>query len=389
MKNISVNIKNDLRKFYLENPEFYFFRIEDIINIYKKGRTIYNLKDLLYYTPLDQVRGHYSIYHNWLNNNFSEVDSQLFRNGKFQIGQDISNYREYFLEYEEIKSIAKNVDKIEFKAYGKSSKIDRSKIAFIGYFENQKLVKFDDLTSTVTKNFKKVTDKSISDIESFPILPYYKKENLLNYLLENDLTDVFGLDNFINAFKVELLSYKTSLNYLEYAIIKHEFVDLNNKSVSIYNLWKKNSSLQETLEKVSKDLSDLQRILNEKDLESSKFNDAKIGFDKYFSLNYSNFETYQTNFLGSKGLKYILITDIINFILMRIKEWDQKFLLVNGISVHKEFDDLKNSIQMLLRDCEKILDLNKNVIKKEKQKKQIRIALIVFAVLLSLVYFFI
>ena len=74
---------------------------------------------------------------------------------------------------------------------------------------------------------------------------------------------------------------------------------------------------------------------------------------------------------------------------MRIKEWDQKFLLVNGISVHKEFDDLKNSIQMLLRDCEKILDLNKNVIKKEKQKKQIRIALIVFAVLLSLVYFFI
>jgi len=74
---------------------------------------------------------------------------------------------------------------------------------------------------------------------------------------------------------------------------------------------------------------------------------------------------------------------------MRIKEWDQKFLLVNGISVHKEFDDLKNSIQMLLRDCEKILDLNKNVIKKEKQKKQIRIALIVFAVLFSLVYFFI
>ena len=59
MLTIPQNIKDDLKKFYAENPNFvftdqdqlslnyYFFKVENIIEIYEKGKTIYDLKNLL------------------------------------------------------------------------------------------------------------------------------------------------------------------------------------------------------------------------------------------------------------------------------------------------------------------------------------------------------
>ena len=91
MLTIPQNIKDDLKKFYAENPNFvftdqdqlslnyYFFKVENIIEIYEKGKTIYDLKNLLDSLSLDKIRGYNSIYYNWLNNNLSKLDIELFQ----------------------------------------------------------------------------------------------------------------------------------------------------------------------------------------------------------------------------------------------------------------------------------------------------------------------
>ena len=158
MVTIPQNIKEDLKKFYTENPKFvfndqdllslnyYFFEVEVINEIYEKGKTIFDLKNLLDSLSLDKIRGYDSIYYNWLNNNLSKIDIELFQLRKFILGQNIRFFRDYFSDYEEVKTTGNNINKIELKAYGRSLKINRSKIAFIGYFENDILVKFDDMT---------------------------------------------------------------------------------------------------------------------------------------------------------------------------------------------------------------------------------------------------
>lgn len=397
MITIPQNIKEDLKKFYIENPNFvfndqdllslkyYFFEVEDIIKIYEKGKTIFDLKNLLDSLSLDKIRGYYSIYYNWLNNNISKIDIELFQTRKFIIGQNILFYRDYFSDYEEVKTTGNNINKIELKAYGRSLKINRSKIAFIGYFENDILVKFEDMSSTANC-FRELPNKLSNLQEKHEILSYYKNDNLLNFLIENNLTELIPHDKLIEKIEQKFENYKKSVKYLEHTILQSKMLNYKNSTVLIENEWEF-VDLAQSLRHTSKKLSDLDDMLSninkgivDKNKDELRISESK--FENYLKENYTFFKNskFYSNYKSGKE-NYFSIANVINFMTFDIENWEKKLSSIKLNTTNNELFVINSSIEKLKNDLSSLLELNINTVKEKNKKMKIRRA--IFLLILS------
>lgn len=405
MVTIPQNIKEDLKKFYTENPKFvfndqdllslnyYFFEVEVINEIYEKGKTIFDLKNLLDSLSLDKIRGYDSIYYNWLNNNLSKIDIELFQLRKFILGQNIRFFRDYFSDYEEVKTTGNNINKIELKAYGRSLKINRSKIAFIGYFENDILVKFDDMTSTANC-FRELPKMSSKLNEKHEILSYYKNDNLLNFLIENNLTELIPYDKLIEKFEQKIENYKISTKYLEHTILQSKVLNYKNLTVLIENEWEF-VDLAKTLSNVSKSLSEVDDLLSNinkgiVDKKSNELSISKNKFKSYLKENYTSFKNseFYSNYKSGKE-SYLSVTNIINYILFDIEKWEKKLTPIKLNTTNNEFLNIDSGIGKLKNDLTSLLDLNIVAVKEKNKKMKIRGAIFLLILFGLTIYYFI
>ena len=401
MINIPDKIKEDLIKFYSENPDFvftdkdhnasadfYFFRLENIIDIYQRGKTIYDLKKLLDKLSLDKIRGYNSILYNWLNNTLSDIDIELFRSRKFILGQNISYYRDFFSDFEEIKSVSNDLNKIEFKAYGKSLKIKRSKIAFIGYFENDVLVKFDDLTSTANCFREWPGLSNDQKKENHEILPYYKNDNLLNFLIDNNLTELIPSEKLIESFESKIEVYVKSKKYLEQSILQPSMLNYKDSTILFENKWEE-VDLKIGLSRISESMEDIVNFSkNIHDKNFTELSRSKSTFERYFKENYSFFKKsqYYSEYLNGK-IPYMSVIGIINFMISDLEKWAEKFSSINQILNRNELVVINESIEQLKNDYSKFLELNQSIVKKLKTKRMIKRTLIFLIISGIIVYF--
>ena len=405
MVTIPQNIKKDLKKFYTENPKFifndqdhlslnyYFFEVEVINEIYEKGKTIFDLKNLLDSISLDKIRGYDSIYNNWLNNNLSKIDIELFQLRKFILGQNIRFFRDYFSDYEEVKTTGNNINKIELKAYGRSLKINRSKIAFIGYFENDILVKFDDMTSTANC-FRELPKMSSKLYEKHEILSYYKNDNLLNFLIENNLTEVIPYDKLIEKFEQKIENYKISTKYLEHTILQSKVLNYKNLTVLIENEWEF-VDLAKTLSNVSKSLSEVDDLLSNinkgiVDKKSNELSISKNKFKSYLKENYTSFKNseFYSNYKSGKE-NYLSVTNIINYIVFDIENWGEKLTSLRLKTTNNELLNIDSEIEKIKNDLMSLLELNIITVKEKNKKMKIRRAIFLLILFGLTLYYFI
>jgi hypothetical protein len=405
MLTISQNIKEDLKKFYTQNPNFvfndqdllslnyFFFEVEVINEIYEKGKTIFDLKYLLDCLSLDKIRGYDSIYYNWLNNNISKKDIELFQNREFIIGQNIRFYRDYFSDFEEIKTTGNNINKIELKAYGRSLKINRSKIAFIGYFENDILVKFEDMSSTA--NCFRELPKKLSNLqEKHEVLSYYKNDNLLNFLIENNLTELIPNNKLIEKVEQKIENYKISTKYLENTILQSKVLNYKNLTVLIENEWEF-VDLDKTLRDVSKSLSDIDDLLSNinkgiVDKKTDELQNSKNKFNNYLKENYTSFKNseFYSNYKSGKG-HYLSVTNIINYIVFDIEKWRGKLTSIKLNTTNNQLLNIDSAVEKIKNDLMSLLELNIITVKEKNKKIIIRRALFLLIIISLIIYYFI
>jgi hypothetical protein len=405
MLTISQNIKEDLKKFYAENPNFvfndqdllslnyYFFEVEVINEIYEKGKTIFDLKNLLDSLSLDKIRGHDSIYYNWLNNNILKIDIELFQFRKFIIGQNIRFYRDYFSDYEEVKTTGNNISKIELKAYGRSLKINRSKIAFIGYFENDILVKFDDMTSTANC-FRELPKMSSKLYEKHEVLSYYKNDKLLNFLIDNDLTELIPYDKLIEKLEQKIENYKISIKYLEHVILQSKVLNYKNLTVLIENEWEF-VNLANTLSDNSKSLREIDDMLSNikkgiVDKKSDELRNSKSKFKNYLKENYTYFKNseFYSNYKSGKE-NYLSVTNIINYIVFDIENWGKKLTSLRLKTTNNELLNIDSAIEKIKNDLMSLSELNIITVKEKNKKMKIRRAIFLLILFGFIIYYFI
>jgi hypothetical protein len=140
-------------------------------------------EDIHFYTD-GYLPGFTQLFSDWLNGTISDIDINVYKK-RYEEGQHIKYFREYFKDSREEVSRNTKGTLIEFRAYGDSQKINREVIAFEGRFYDDQLTSFNDRTDSADDYIVQTGDMK-DDILSNDL-------SLLTLLIKNACLEV--LDN--------------------------------------------------------------------------------------------------------------------------------------------------------------------------------------------------